>query len=150
MLEIGQKAPEFELTAHDSSQFSLSKALFIGPMVLYFYPKNETPGCTKEACAFRDFHYDFKHLNARIIGVSQDSVASHLAFKENRKLPFTLLSDPENKVADLYKVKSGLLGLIPGRVTYVIDREGVIRSAFSSQLNIGKHISKALEALKHL
>ena len=148
MLDIGHKAPSFKLKDHNGDDFNLFEALGKDAIVLYFYPKNETPGCTKEACAFRDLHDEFRGLNAKIVGVSQDSVSSHQAFRTNRKLPFTLLSDPEGQIAKLYDVGSGLLGLVPGRVTYVIDKEGIIKSAFSSQLNIGRHVRDALAVVR--
>ena len=121
---------------------------FIGnkPVVLFFYPKDDTPGCTKEACAFRERYEDIRELNAEVIGISSDSVESHRSFAAKHELPFTLLSDEGAKVRKLYGASS-TFGLIPGRVTYVLDEEGVIRHIFSSQLGVVEHVEEALEAL---
>ena len=121
---------------------------FIGkkPIVLFFYPKDDTPGCTKEACAFRDEFEGFRKLGAEVIGISSDSVESHRSFAEKHNLPFVLLSDEGGKVRRLYGVPYSL-GLFPGRVTYVIDTEGVIRHVFSSQLGATNHVKEAFEAL---
>ena len=118
-------------------------------MVLYFYPKDETVGCTREACAFRDSYELFTDLGAEVIGVSADSVESHKSFGEHHNLPFTLLSDLDNNVRKLYGATS-TLGMIPGRVTFIIDKKGVVRHVFSSQLQPEKHIATAREVLKKL
>jgi peroxiredoxin Q/BCP len=121
---------------------------FLGrrPVVLFFYPKDETPGCTQEVCAFRDDYEEFGRLDAEVIGVSSDSVSSHKNFADNHDLPFTLLSDAEGKVRRLYRVPN-TFGLFPGRVTYIIDREGIVRHVFSSQLAVTRHVQEALAAL---
>jgi peroxiredoxin Q/BCP len=116
------------------------------PVVLFFYPKDDTPGCTKQACAFRDDYEEFGKLDAEVIGISSDSVESHRSFAEKHFLPFTLLSDEGGKVRRLYGVSS-TFGLFPGRVTYVIDREGVVRHVFSSQREAVKHVEVALKSL---
>jgi thioredoxin-dependent peroxiredoxin len=118
------------------------------PLVVYFYPKDETYGCTKEACEFRDQYEDFVAAGAEVIGVSRDDAASHHTFKENHRLPFTLLSDPGGKVASAWGVR-GMLGL-PGRVTYVFDKAGVVRHRFDSMIRFGKHVDEALEVVKRL
>lgn len=118
------------------------------PLVVYFYPKDETYGCTKEACAFRDSYEDFVAAGAEVIGISRDDAASHASFKANHRLPFTLLSDPGGKVASAWGVK-GTLGL-PGRVTYVFDKAGVLRHRFDSQIRFGKHVDEALQVVKQL
>jgi peroxiredoxin Q/BCP len=118
-------------------------------VVLYFYPKDNTSGCTAEACAFRDSHEVFSEAGAEVIGVSSDSVAKHTGFADKHKLPFTLLSDQGGKVRKLYGVPA-VLGLIPGRVTYVIDREGIVRQVFNSMTNISGHVNDALEMVKQL
>jgi peroxiredoxin Q/BCP len=115
-------------------------------VVLSFYPKDDTPGCTKEACSFRDGYEQFEMLEAEVIGISSDSVKSHERFVEEHGLPFVLLSDEGGEVRKLYGVPN-TLGLFPGRVTYVIDEEGVVRHIFSSQLGISRHVEEALEAL---
>jgi peroxiredoxin Q/BCP len=118
------------------------------PLVVYFYPKDETYGCTKEACAFRDQYEDFVAAGAEVIGISRDDAASHASFKANHRLPFTLLSDPGGKVANAWGVK-GTFGL-GGRVTYVFDKAGVVRHRFDSQIRFGKHVDEALEVVKKL
>ena len=116
-------------------------------IVLYFYPKDFTPGCTTEARTFRDNYEVFREMGAEVIGVSSDSVPSHRDFASKCNLPFTLLSDFGGKVRKLYGVPSSM-GFIPGRVTYIIDRKGIVRHIFSSQLNPEKHIEEAVRALK--
>ena len=150
MLETGQKAPDFSLPNKEGETVQFYDLLKKGHAVLYFYPKNETPGCTKEACAFRDAYEDFREAGAEVVGVSADSSSSHLKFASNRRLPFVLLSDPDFKVHKLYDASPSLFGIFRARITYVIDREGTIRHAFSSQLNIGRHVKDALEILRGL
>jgi peroxiredoxin Q/BCP len=148
-LEIGDKIPEF--TAKDTNGNDFESATILGkkPVVVYFYPKDETRVCTEQACAFRDQYEDFKELGAEIIGVSSDSVASHKKFANRYKLPFLLLSDSNKKLRRLFGVPNDLLGLIPGRVTYVADKNGIILLVFNSMS--GKiHIKKAYETLKKL
>jgi peroxiredoxin Q/BCP len=121
----------------------------VKPVVFYFYPKDNTPGCTAQACSFRDQYEDFKDLGAEVIGISSDSIASHNKFAKQYRLPFILLSDNDKKIRNLFGVKPSLLGLIPGRVTYVVDREGVIQMIFDSVMATN-HIPKALEKIKNL
>ncbi|MCB0839640.1 MAG: peroxiredoxin [Bacteroidetes bacterium] len=147
---LGSVAPDFELKDQNDELVKLSDFIGKKNIVLYFYPKDETPGCTKEACGFRDQYEDFTAIGAEVIGVSADSVESHKNFALNRKLPFVLLSDPDNKVRKSYGVKGSLLGLLPGRETFVIDKEGIVRHRFSSQFQIDNHIGEALEVLKGL
>ncbi len=140
-------APDFTLPSHSGEEVSLRD--FVGKrkaMVLFFYPKDDTPGCTKEACAFRDGYEQFGTLGVEVIGVSSDSVRSHQRFVEKHDLPFVLLSDEGGEVRKLYGVPN-TLGLFPGRITYVIDEEGVVRHVFSSQLQAVRHVEEALEAL---
>ena len=118
------------------------------PLVVYFYPKDETYGCTKEACSFRDQYEDFVAAGAEVIGVSRDDATSHAKFREHHKLPFTLLSDPGGKVAASWGVKT-TLG-IPGRSTFVFDKGGVVRHRFDSALRFGKHVDEALATIKTL
>jgi len=118
-------------------------------MVLFFYPKDNTLGCTKEVCAFRDSFEELGRLDAEVIGISSDTVDSHRGFAEKHKLPFTLLSDQGGKVRSLYGVPT-TLGLFPGRVTYVIDKEGVVRHIFSSQVNVEKHVEEAMRTLQSI
>jgi peroxiredoxin Q/BCP len=148
-VNVGDQAPDFTLSSQTGEDVSLSQFRGEKNVVLYFYPKDETPGCTREACTFRDSYELFTDLGAAVIGVSADSVESHKAFAEHHNLPFTLLSDGDNKVRNLYGATS-TLGLFPGRVTFVIDKKGVVRHVFSSQLQPEKHIQEAIEVLKKL
>jgi peroxiredoxin Q/BCP len=118
------------------------------PLVVYFYPKDETYGCTKEACEFRDQYEDFVAAGAEVIGVSRDDAESHAKFREHHRLPFTLLSDPGGKVAATWGVRAPL-GL-PGRVTFVFDKAGTLRHRFESALRFGKHVDEALAIVKSL
>jgi len=148
-IAVGDKAPDFQL--HDQKGRTVSLAEFRGKkaVVLYFYPKDETPGCTKEACSFRDSYEDFVKAGAEVIGVSGDSVGKHQAFAEHHRLPFTLLADEGNALRKAYGVPAKLW-ILPGRVTYVIDREGVVRHVFDSQLQATKHIDEALGVIRKL
>ena len=143
---IGSKAPAFTLPSQSGEMVNLTDLLDRRPVVLFFYPKDDTPGCTKEACAFRDNYEAFSELDAEVVGISSDSVESHRSFATEHSLPFTLLSDEGGKVRKLYGV-SKTFGLLPGRVTYVIDEKGVIRLVFSSQLGAKRHVEEALKVL---
>ena len=143
---VGSKAPDFTLPSQSGEMANLKDFLGQKPVVLFFYPKDDTPGCTKQACAFRDGYEEFGKLDAEVVGISSDTVASHERFAAKHDLPFTLLSDEGSKVRALYGVPS-TLGLFPGRVTYVIDAEGVVRHVFSSQLGVERHVEEALRAL---
>jgi len=148
-IEVGDRAPDFTLPSQSGDTVSLSDFRGKKAVVLYFYPKDNSPGCTKEACAFRDSYEAFKEAGAEVVGVSSDSEESHGLFSLKFGLPFILLSDEGGKVRELYGVPSSL-GLIPGRVTYVIDKEGIVRRVFSSQLNAEKHIEESLRVIKGL
>ncbi|RMG54743.1 MAG: peroxiredoxin [Bacteroidetes bacterium] len=149
-LKIGDQAPDFTLENQDGEPVRLSDFHGKRHVVLYFYPKDETPGCTAEACGFRDQYEVFQQAGAEVIGVSADSVASHKAFASNRRLPFQLLSDPDKATAKAYGVASSMLGLLPGRETFVIDQQGIIRHRFASQFRIQSHIDDALKILQDL
>jgi peroxiredoxin Q/BCP len=146
---VGDKAPDFTLPSSSGEQVTLHERIGENALVLYFYPKDESSGCTAEACAFRDSYEAFTDLGAEVIGVSSDSVERHVAFAGKNNLPFTLLSDVGGKVRKLYGVPSTLV-VLPGRVTYVIDREGTVRHTFNSMLNFGGHVTEALEAVRRL
>jgi len=148
-VDAGSKAPNFTLPSQSGEMVSLKDFLGKKPVVLFFHPKDDTPGCTKEACAFRDDYEEFDKLDAEVIGISSDSVDSHRKFAARHDLPFTLLSDEGGKVRRLYGVPNSF-GLFPGRVTYVIHKEGVVRHVFSSQLEAVRHVEEALEALKSI
>jgi peroxiredoxin Q/BCP len=144
---VGSKAPNFTLPSQLGEMVSLQDFLGDRPVVLFFYPKDDTPGCTKQACVFRDEHEEFGKLDAEVIGISSDSVESHKSFVAKHDLPFALLSDKGGEVRTLYGVPN-TFGLFPGRVTYVLDEEGVVRHVFSSQLGVEKHAEEALHALQ--
>jgi len=128
---------------------TLSEFLGKKNVVLYFYPKDETPGCTREACSFRDSYEELTNLGAEVLGVSAQSVESHKSFATHHGLPFILLSDEGNKVRKLYGVPSSL-GLLPGRVTYIIDKKGIVRHIFNSQTQTQRHVEEAKNELKEL
>lgn len=145
-IQEGTQAPELTLPAHPDGEVSLSD--YRGKwVVLFFYPKDETPGCTKEACHFRDTYQDFVDAGAVVLGISSDSLESHKGFASKHRLPYPLLSDHKGQARKTFQVPK-TLGLFPGRVTYVIDPGGVIRRIFSSQLNVLKHIDEALETIR--
>jgi thioredoxin-dependent peroxiredoxin len=146
---VGDKAPDFTLPSQSGEQVRLYDRIGQRVVVLYFYPKDNTRGCTAEACAFRDSHEVFADAGAEVIGVSSDSVERHAAFAGKHDLPFTLLADVGGKVRRAYRVPAAL-GFIPGRVTYVIDRDGTVRHVFNSMTNIGGHIKDALEVVRQL
>jgi thioredoxin-dependent peroxiredoxin len=143
---VGSKAPDFTLPSQSGEMVNLRDFLGQKPVVLFFYPKDDTPGCTKQARAFRDGYEEFGKLDAEVIGISSDSVGSHKRFAAKHSLPFPLLSDEGGRVRKLYGVPS-TLGLFPGRVTYVVDAEGVVRHVFASQLGVEQHVEEARETL---
>jgi thioredoxin-dependent peroxiredoxin len=146
---VGSKAPDFTLPSQSGEMVSLKDFLGKKPVVLFFYPKDDTPGCTREVCAFRDSFEEFRRLDAKVIGISSDSVESHRRFAWRHSLPFALLSDEGGKVRKLYGVPN-TFAVFPGRVTYVIDKDGVVRRVFSSQLGVEKHVEEALDVLHHV
>ena len=148
-MNTGEAVPAVIFTRADGSTVDTNALIGQKTIVLYFYPKDETAGCTAEACSFRDSYEDFKSAGADVIGVSSDDGASHEAFKQKNRLPFLLLSDPKGAAAKAFGVKK-TLGLIPGRVTFVIDRAGVVRHRFDSLLKIEKHVAEALEIVRSL
>lgn len=142
----GDPAPDFTLQDQHGESVTLSE--FHGKwVVLYFYPKDDTPGCTREACSFRDSHEDFADAGAAVIGVSRDDVDSHRAFAEKHRLPFTLVSDASGELRNTYGVPK-TFGLLDGRVTYVIDPGGVVRHVYNSQLRASAHHDEALSAIR--
>lgn len=149
-MQIGDQCPSFELNnqqgelVHSSSFIGKQKA------VIFFYPKDETPGCTKEACSFRDKYEDFLELGCQVIGISSDSVDSHAQFANRFGFTFTLLSDPEKSVRKAFQVPGNLFGLLPGRVTYIVDASGIIRGIFNSQLNPVGHVTEALKIVSSI
>jgi peroxiredoxin Q/BCP len=142
----GDKAPDFTLPSQMGDEVTLSEFLGKKNIVLYFYPKDETTGCTKEACTFRDNYEELTNLGAEVLGVSGQSVESHKSFASHYGLPFILLSDEGNKVRELYGVPSSM-GIIPGRVTYIIDKKGIVRHIFNSQTQAQRHVEEAKKTL---
>ena len=148
-LQVGDKIPNFTAKDNDGNVFDSASIVGKKPVVFYFYPKDNTPGCTAQACSFRDQYEDFKDLGAEVIGISSDSIASHEKFIQRYKLPFILISDSDKKIRNLFGVKANLFGLLPGRVTYVADRNGIIQLVFDSMM-ASSHIPKALAMIEKL
>jgi thioredoxin-dependent peroxiredoxin len=146
-VKVGSVAPDFTLPSQAGEMVSLKDFFGRNPVVLFFYPKDDSPGCTREVCAFRDYFEEFGKLDAEVIGISSDSVESHRRFAAKHDLSFPLLSDEGGNIRRLYGVPK-TFGLIPGRVTYIIDKEGVVRHVFSSQLSVQRHVQEALAALR--
>lgn len=146
-VKVGSRVPMFNLENQHGENISISQ--FLGkPFILYFYPKDDTPGCTAEACSFRDAYQELRDLDAEVIGISADSPESHLAFAKRYDLPFVLLSDINNEVRKLFGVKSKLFGMLPGRVTYIVDANGIVQHIFDAQFMAKKHVRESLEHLK--
>ncbi|WP_367773773.1 peroxiredoxin [Flavobacterium sp. WC2421] len=148
-LRVGDKIPNFKGKDANGNDFNIESIIGKKPIVIYFYPKDNTSICTAQACSFRDQYEEFTDLGAEVIGVSSDSVASHKDFAKEHQLPFILLSDSDKKIRTLFGVPSALFGLLPGRVTYVVDKKGVVQLIFNS-IKGQNHIVKALESIKKL
>lgn len=146
---VGDKAPDFILPSQMGDNVTLSEYFGKKNIVLYFYPKDESLGCTRQACSFRDNYEVLTNLGAEVLGVSGQSIESHKSFAGHYGLPFILLSDADNKVRKLYGVHS-TMGILPGRVTYIIDKKGVVRHIFSSQTQTEKHVQEAIQVLKQI
>ena len=138
MLKPGDKAPEFVLTNDEGKDTSLSDLLQDGPLILYFYPADFTPGCTKEACSIRDLHDDIQAVGLSVIGISPQDVESHRKFRDKYELPFTLLSDPNKEVVQLYDV-DGMFGIGVQRATFLISEDGTIEDAVIANVRISRH-----------
>jgi peroxiredoxin Q/BCP len=148
-VQVNDKFPAFQLKDHEGMDTDFSQ--FLGnPLVVYFYILDNTPGCTKEACSFRDNYEFFTDAGATVIGISSDSPETHRKFREKHNLPFPLLSDKGNKFRKKVGVPGGLLGLIPGRVTYIIDSQGYVKQMFNSQLDVAGHINEAIATIESL
>jgi peroxiredoxin Q/BCP len=149
-IQVGDHAPDFTLPTQKTGElFHLQDLIGKSIIVLYFYPKSNSPGCTAEACSFRDNYEVFKEAGAEVIGVSSDSEETQLQFATDHHLPFLLLSDKKGDLRKQYSVPA-TFGVLPGRVTYVIDKEGIVRHIFSDQLNATKHINEALKVVKEI
>jgi peroxiredoxin Q/BCP len=149
-LQIGDLIPAFSLPDQDGKILDIKTFAGSKKMVIYFYPKDDSPGCTKEACYFRNLFEVFKEADAVIIGISGQSVESHKKFAEKHRLSFTLLSDKGNRVRKLFGVPTNAFGLLPGRVTYVADKSGKVVHMFNSQIKAEQHVDEALKILKDL
>lgn len=148
-LNVGDPAPNFNVTAHDGQTISLADFRGKQAVVVFFYPRDNTTVCTKEACAFRDSYQDFVAAGAAVIGISSDSTESHQQFAATQRLPYLLVSDSDGALRKAFGVPK-TLGFLPGRVTYVIDRQGIIRHIFNSQLQAQQHVDEALAIVKQL
>jgi peroxiredoxin Q/BCP len=148
-VKVGDKSPDFTLPSQMGDNVTLSEFLGKKNVVLYFYPKDETAGCTKEACTFRDNYEQLTSLGAEVLGISGQSVESHKSFATHYGLPFILLADINNKVRELYGVPS-TMGIIPGRVTYIIDKKGIVRHIFVSQTQAQRHVEEAKKTLMEI
>ncbi|GHA79083.1 peroxiredoxin [Pontibacter akesuensis] len=149
VIKVGDKAPDFELRRQDGGLFRLYDILKEKNVVLYFYPKDSTSGCTKQACEFRDQYESFQEEGAEVVGISSDSIESHQRFEQTHQLPFKLLSDDDGNVRRLFGVPR-ILGLLPGRVTYIIDQCGMVRFVHNSLMKPLEHVSTALEVLQEI
>ena len=147
---VGSQVPKFELLDQNGKVFNIDSVLGKKNLVIYFYPKDDSPGCTKQACSFRDQFEVFKDADAIIIGISEQSVDSHLKFAKKYRLNYTLLSDKNNVVRKKFGVPSSFLSVLPGRVTYVVDKAGKVVYMFNSQLNANKHVEESLKIIKSL
>ncbi len=149
MIKKGDIIVDFKLK--DQNGIERTNTEFLGKkLVLFFYPKDESYGCTKEACAFRDAYADFKDYDCEVIGISQGDVDSKSSFVQRNKLNFILLADEGNNLRTAFGIKPDLFGLVPGRVTFIVDREGIVQDVFNSQLNFAKHVQNALEVIKKI
>ncbi len=148
-IQIGDPAPDFSATGLQGQPVALADFIGNKALILFFYPADESPVCTKEACAFRDAYQDFAEAGAEVIGVSSDSAQSHRQFAQHHRLPFRLISDEDGALRRAFGVPK-TLGLLPGRVTYLIDQQGIVRHLFNSQLDAEKHVSEALKVLRQL
>jgi peroxiredoxin Q/BCP len=149
-IQVGDRAPDFTATTPDGQTLRLSDFRGRRAVVLFFYPKDGTPVCTKEACAFRDSYEKFAEAGAEVIGVSADSDQKHREFATEHRLPFHLVSDADGSLRQAFGVPRPILGLLPGRTTYVIDQEGIVRLTFSALFASDEHVRQALEAVGSL
>ncbi len=148
-MRAGDKAPDFELRDQHGAMARLSTLLGQKPVVLFFYPRDDSPICTREVCAFRDAHAEFAAAGAEVLGISVDGTESHEAFSAKHGLPYRILSDEKKEALALYGIKT-MLGFMPERVTFVIGKDGVIRHVYNALLRGTKHAEEALAALKKL
>jgi peroxiredoxin Q/BCP len=138
MIEAGEQAPEFSLKDQDGTTWTLADLLADGPLVLYFYPADFTPGCTREACSIRDIHGEIAAAGLRVVGVSPQDSDSHSRFASRHNLPFTLLADPDRTTVRAYRV-DGPMGIGVRRATFLIGQDGVVKDSVLADLRIGRH-----------
>jgi len=148
-VKTGDKAPDFTLPNQDGVNVSLSDYKNQSNVVLFFYPKDFSPGCTTQACTFRDRYEDFTDLGAVVMGISSDSAESHKKFLDAYKLPFTLLSDVQGQARKLFGATKAL-GFLPGRFTFIIDKKSIVRHIFTSEIDMKKHVDEALRVLREI
>jgi thioredoxin-dependent peroxiredoxin len=144
-LGIGDTIPDFQLEDQYGNMFNISSVRGKKKLVLFFYPQDGSLNCTKEACYFRDLTEAFDETGAVVLGISGQSVESHKAFAEANRLNYLILSDGDNKVRKLFGVPSNIFGLVPGRVTYIVDDSGKVRHIFNSQTDVSGHVDEALK-----
>lgn len=149
-IKIGSHIPSFSLPDQNGNLFDINSVIGSKNLVIYFYPKDDSPGCTAQACSFRDQFEVFAEADAVIIGISGQSVESHKEFAGKHRLSFTLLSDEGNKIRNQFGVPTNMLGLLPGRVTYIADKTGKVIYIFNSQTQANKHVDEALRILNGL
>jgi peroxiredoxin Q/BCP len=149
-IQTGDKCPTFSLPDQNGQIVNSDELIGKKILVIYFYPKNETSGCTREACSFRDSYEEFKDLGCEVIGISSDSVSSHKKFEQNHRLNFILLADTKKEVRKAFGVPPSLFGLISGRVTYIVDLQGTVRGVYNSLTDAEGHIREALRTVKDI
>tara|TARA_B100000767_G_C19701655_1_gene508701 strand:- start:283 stop:738 length:456 start_codon:yes stop_codon:yes gene_type:complete len=147
-MKIGERCPEIAYDNQHGKSIPFKDFLGSKNIVFFFYPKNFTPGCTKEACVFRDSYEEFQQYDCEVIGISSDSEKSHRSFSNAFNLNYHLIADRKETLRDLFEVPKNLFGLVPGRVTFVIDKKGICIGIFNSLINSKGHISYALNCLK--
>ncbi|MCE9673858.1 peroxiredoxin [Myxococcus stipitatus] len=149
-LQQGEAMPDVTLTGAGNQPVRLRDLLGQKVLVVYFYPRDDSPGCTVQACGLRDQYEDFVAAGAEVVGISGDSAASHQGFAARHRLPFVLLSDERGEAREAFGVAPSFLGLLPGRVTFVVDRQGIVRDSFESQIRVGEHVRRSLELVRKL
>lgn len=149
-IQVGDKCPSFTLQDQHGNVVSTDSLIGEKILVIYFYPKDYSGGCTAEACAFRDSYEEFKDAGCEVIGISSDSVESHKGFAAKHRLTFTLLADTKKEARNLFGVPRAALGLIAGRVTYIVDLKGIVRDVHNSLVNTDSHISEAMKMIKSI
>jgi peroxiredoxin Q/BCP len=149
-IQTGDKCPSFKLQDQHGEWLDINQLIGNKNLIIYFYPKDDTPGCTKEACLFRDSYEEFKDLGCEVIGISSDDIDAHKKFAQKHRLSFVLLADNKGTVRKQFGVPGSLFGLIPGRVTYIIDKKGNIQGVFNSLLDPSGHLKNALETARKL